>query len=235
MKKISLFLSFLFIFGAVSCFAQDQKKTIDIIGSWREDKTCGDELGQLIRTLKNDSVIILASCCRKHTTRCIETSYTSTDNKTLLYIAIETKSYDVARFLFNLSPNYVRYIDAYGKRNDYIRKTAYVDFIETQEDKTSKTPLMLACSNGDLTGTKLLLDYGASLLKRNYTPSGYANKSAYDYAKSAKYKDPGFMDYVQKKYREMFNEYGENQEPIYNQAEPDFLIGTPKQYTEQFI
>lgn len=209
MKKFSLFLACLFIFCAVSCFAQNQKTIINRTAMWREDKSCGMELGYLIRVYKDSSIMILSECCQRHKSACLDT-YSSPDNKTLLYTAIEVKAYAVARFLFALSNNYVVNIDAYGKRKEHIRQTTYADFIETEEDNTSKTPLMLACSNGDLTGTKLLLDYGASLLKKNYTPSGYANKSAYDYAKNAKYKDQGFMEYVQKKYTEQTSLYGEN-------------------------
>ncbi len=240
MKKFSLFLFCLFVFNTVFCFAQSQsKQTINRIATWREDLSCqGMELGQLIRTYKNDAVIVLAGCCKKHKSACLDT-YSSPDNKTLLYTAIETKSYDVARFLFNLSNNYIRNIDAYGKRKDYIRETAYVNFIETEEDPTSKTPLMLACSNGDLIGTKLLINYAASLLKKNYTPDGKPNKNAYDYAKNAKYKDPGFMDFVQKEYKTQLELYGNNikQNTKDNPAKTDFkmLITGPKQNTEYFL
>lgn len=242
MRKISLFLTCLFVFGVVSaCFAQSQKQTINKIANWREDRSCGAELGQLIRTRKDDAVVILTGCCKNHKTRCIETSYTSYDNKTLLYTAIEAKAYEVARFLFNLSRNYVNDIDAPGKRKDYTRQTPYIDFIETEEDKTSKTALMLACSNGDLTGTKLLLDYGASLFKKNETIDGKPNKSAYDYAKSAQHKDAGFIEFVQKKYKEQLELYGllENEEQN-NYALPKRNLTSKqdfadKNYQEQFL
>ena len=236
MKKISLFLTFLFIFS-VSCFAQVQKQTVNRIGMWREDLSCSMELGQLIRTYKDDAVIILSDCCKRHKSACLDT-YSSPDNKTLLYTAIETKSYAVARFLFNLSNNYIKNIDAYGLRKDYTRETDYINFIETTEDVTSKTPLMLACSNGDLTGTKLLINYGANLFKKNYTPNGTMNKNAYDYARSAKYKDPGFMDFVQKEYIKQIKLYGEDQSPKQNMFEQNFEILDFTQneyYQEQFL
>ena len=238
MKKGFLFLFCLFIFSAVAGFAQSRgvKKTINRIETWRADKSCqGMELGEVIKTYKNDAVIILSQCCQKHKSACLDT-YSNPENKTLLYIAIETKSYDVAKFLFNLSSNYTKNIDAYGKRKEVLRETAYVYFVESEEDNTSKTPLMLACSNGDLQGTKLLLNYGASLLKKNYTPEGNLNKSAYDYAKTAKHKDPGFMDFVQKNYKIQLDLYsnnakGKDQESI----QQDFLINNPQQDMEQFI
>ncbi|MBR4508822.1 MAG: ankyrin repeat domain-containing protein [Elusimicrobiaceae bacterium] len=237
MKKTFLFLICLFVFCSVSCFAQNPKRCIDRIGMWRADLSCGMELGQLIRTYKDDAVIILSDCCKRHKSACLDT-YSSPDNKTLLYTAIETKSYAVARFLFNLSSNYIKNIDAYGMRKDYTRETDYIDFIETKEDSTSKTPLMLACSNGDLTGTKLLINYGANLFKKNYTSNGTINKSAYDYAKSAKYKDPGFMDFVQKEYIKQIKLYGEDQSPKQNRFEQDFEIldfTKNEYYQEQFL
>lgn len=220
-KVFSLFVFCFFILGALSCFAQN-KTTINRIGIWREDLSCrGLELGQVIRTYRNNAVFILQDCCKKHKSACLDT-YSSPDNKTLLYTAIETKSYDVAIFLFNLSGNYRQNIDAYGLTKDYVNETPYLNIIETQGNPTSKTPLMLACYNGDLTGTKLLLDYGASLLKENYTKEGKINKNAYEYAKIAPHKDQGFMEFVQKEYKKQSVLYGENKTSKQNNFGQDF-------------
>lgn len=210
-------LSFLLICNALFCVAQETKPIIDRIGNWRKDLSCGQELGEVIRTYKNDAVPRLKECCKKHSSACLN-FYSSPDNKTLLYTAIEVKAHDVAVFLFKLSTNYPKRIDDYGLTVNTIVENDYFKFIETKGDPTSKTPLMLACHNGDLKGTQLLITYGASLLKRNYTKDGKTNKNAYEYAKSAARKDSGFMEYVEKEYKKQLDLYGQNdnQIPPYN-------------------
>lgn len=210
MRKISYILTLFLIFAStVPCFAQE-KKIIDRIGSWRRDMSCGMEIGELIRTYKDKAVPRLEKCCKVHKSACLN-FYSSPDNKTLLYTAIETKSYEVANFLFDLSDNYKLHVDDYGMTEDYYNETTYFIFIEAKEDQTSKTPLMLACSKGDLKGAKLLINNGASLLKINFTKSG-KNKNAYQYATESKYKDPGFMDYIEKAYKAQKDMYGKIQQ-----------------------
>ena len=192
------------------------------------------ELGQVIRTYKNNAVYILQDCCKKHKSACLDV-YSSPDNKTLLYTAVETKAYDVMLFLFNLSTNYTRNIDAYGLTIDKVSQSPYLLIIETQGDPTSKTPLMLACYNGDLTATKLLIEYGASLLKKNYTKDGKVNKNAYDYAKIAPLKDPGFMEYVQKEYKKQLDLYGRFENEKQNALPKQNLAFTTEDYKEHFL
>ena len=214
MKKLSFLLMIVFIsLNSTLAFAQNEKKVIDRIGSWRKDMACGMELGELIRTYNNNAVAILKECCKKHSSACLD-SYSGPDNKTLLYTAIEVKAYKVADFLFNLSPNYTQNIDDYGKTIDIVKDNGYFIIKTTKKDPTSKTPLMLACYNGDLQGTKLLITYGASLLKKNYTQDNKTNKNAYDYAKSAKYKDAGFMEYVEKEYKKQKDLFGQTNKPL---------------------
>lgn len=206
MKKLSFILMCLiFLFSALPSFAQSNKKTIDRIGSWRNDMACGMELNALIRYKKDNAVATLQSCCKKHSSACLD-AYSGPDNKTLLYTAIEAKAYLVAKFLLNLSRNYIQNIDAFGKTIDTIKENDYFFTKTTKEDNTSMTPLMLACSNGDLQGSALLITYGASLLKYNFKTTGQQNKRAYDYAKEAKYKDMGFMEYIEKEYKHQIND-----------------------------
>lgn len=206
MRKLSFILMCLvFLFTALPSFAQTGKKTIDRIGSWRNDMSCGMELNALIRYKKDNAVPTLQTCCKKHSSACLD-AYSGPDNKTLLYTSIEVKAYLVAKFLLNLSRNYVQNIDAFGKTIDTIKENDYFFIKTTKEDNTSMTPLMLACSNGDLQGSALLITYGASLLKYDYKQNGQQNKRAYDYAKEAKYKDIGFMDYIEKEYKRQLND-----------------------------
>ena len=210
MKNLLILFTFcFFVLLGFSCFAQNQKQTINRIGIWREDLSChGLELGQVIRIYKDDAVDILQDCCKKHKSACLD-SYSSPNNKTLLYTAVEVKAYEVILFLFNLSTNYTKNVDAYGITQDYIKEGSFFNFIEAKGNPTSKTPLMLACYNGDLKTTKLLINYGASLLKQNYTKEGKTNKNAYEYAKIAPYKDPGFIEYVQEEYEKQLKTYSE--------------------------
>lgn len=240
MRKVYLLIFCFFAFFSSICFAQSQKQTIDRINIWRSDLSCnGMELGQVIRIYKNNAVPILKDCCKKHKSACLD-MYSSPDNKTLLYTAIETKAYDVALFLFNLSNNYTRNIDAYGLTIKRTNENDYLYIIETAPDPTSKTPLMLACYNGDLKATKLLLDYGASLLKKNYTKEGKTNKNAYEYAKIAPHKDPGFMPYVEQEYKKQLDLYGqlENKEKAPSALPTQNLTFIKKNrtfYQEQFL
>lgn len=206
MKKLSFILMCLvFLFTALPSFAQSGKKTIDRIGSWRNDMSCGMELNALIRYKKDNAVATLQTCCKKHSSACLD-AYSGPDNKTLLYTAIEVKAYSVVKFLLNLSRNYTQNIDAFGKTIDTIKENDYFFIKTTKEDNTSMTPLMLACFNGDLQGSALLITYGASLLKYNYKTNGQQNKRAYEYAKEAPNKDIGFMEYIEKEYKQQLND-----------------------------
>ena len=203
MKKILLFsISLFFLLCSNLCFAQD-KKLIDRIGNWRSDSACQNtELNTLIRT-KANAVSILEECCPRHTSHCLD-SYSGPDNKTLLYTAVEVKAYDVMNFLFELSPNYSRNVDAYGQTTDVIKENKYILIKVAEGDTHSMTPLMLACSRGDLKATKILIEHGASLLKVNDD-----NISAYTLAKKVKNPDKDFIDYVKKKYEEQESKFGE--------------------------
>ena len=210
MKKVFLILiSFLFVFCSQVSFAQTAKKVyVDKIGSWREDMSCGLELNRLIRTYGDSAVPKLEVCCKQHSSACLDT-YSGPDNKTLLYTAIEVKAYEVVHFLFRLSQNYLHSVDAFGQTITTLEENDYLIFTSTQENTSSLTPLMLACLNADLKGVQILIDYGANLLKRNYTPEGKPHKNAYEYAMSSRYKYPEFIKYVQRKYEVQKSMYGQ--------------------------
>lgn len=203
MKRVFLIaISFLFLSCANLCFAQE-KQIVDNLSSWRNDKTCdGMELNTLIRIYGDEAVFTLERCCKKHSSACLD-AYSGPDNKTLMYTAVEVKAYDVMRFLFRLSPNYTFNVDNYGITKETRKENEYVIFIHAVGNEYSMTPLMLACYNGDLTATTILIEHSASLLKQNLK-----GKSAYQYAKEAKNPDKGFMNYVEQEYTKQKNKFG---------------------------
>ncbi len=209
MKRLSLILtSLLFIFCANLCFAQE-KKVVNRIESWRQDKSCNMELNKLIRTYRDKAVPTLRLCCQNHLSRCLDT-YSGPDvsgksNQTLMYTAVEVGAYDVMEFLFDLwkSYNHKPNADAYGKTIDTKQGNKYITYIMPTGDKNSLTPLMLACSKGDLIATKILIDHGANLLYKNVI----TNKSAYDYAKEVKNPSPEFEKYIDTEYKKLTQDY----------------------------
>lgn len=202
MKRLSLILtSLLFIFCANLCFAQE-KRVINRIESWRQDISCKMELNQLIRTYGDKAVPLLKQCCQNHLSRCLDT-YSGPDakgisNQTLMYTAVEAEAYGVMEFLFDLwkSYDYTPNVDAYGKTIDIEQGNKYITYIMPKGDSNSKTPLMLACSKGDLIATRILIGHGANLLYKNVN----INKSAYDYAKEVKNPSPEFKKYIEIEY-----------------------------------
>ncbi len=190
MKKLSYILAvFLILASALPCFAQE-KQVVNTIKTWREDHSCGNmELGKFISTYGNGAVSTLKECCKFHKSNCLS-SYSSpvptqgdpTRGKTLLYVAIERKAFEVVQFLFTWAPdNYRKHIDDFGITHDEEVNKKYFTRIEAKGDNSSLTPLMLACAKGYFQGAKFLIENGADLQLKNYK-DGETYKNAYDYA-----------------------------------------------------
>ena len=148
---------------------------------------------------KEETFRFFKQCCAKHPSKCI-CEYIGTNNKTLLYTAVEQKAYRYIYWLLNDGFYYDSYIDQWGIFRN-------IDGLMTP--LRNYNPMMLACKRGDLEAVKLLRQRGAYLSK----PENAIGLTPYDFVKKdAQNKSKEFLDYIEQEYLEETKNISNNKE-----------------------